>query len=97
MTFVNSGRSPSLWTSSYYRQQLGLFLGEVSDCIEITQIQKLFDFMMVMMIIMIIVVMRKMIQEKELILSSRSFDPVKSEKLLSGNVFLLLRDMLKNK
>ena len=41
--------------------------------------------------------MRKMIQEKELILSSRSFDPVKSEKLLSGNVFLLLRDMLKNK
>ena len=36
-------------------------------------------------------------QEKDLILSSRSFDPVKSEKLLSGNVFLLLRDMLKNK
>ena len=37
------------------------------------------------------------VQEKDLILSSRSFDPVKSEKLLSGNVFLLLRDMLKNK
>ena len=36
-------------------------------------------------------------KEKELILSSRSFDPVKSEKLLSGNVFLLLRDMLRNK
>jgi len=36
-------------------------------------------------------------EEKELILASRSFDPVKSEKLLSGNVFLLLRDMLKNK
>ena len=52
---------------------------------------------MVMMIIMMIVVMIKIIQEKELILSSRSFDPVKSEKLLSGNVFLLLRDMLKNK
>ena len=37
------------------------------------------------------------VQEKDLILSSRSFDPVKSEQLLSGNVFLLLRDMLKNK
>ena len=37
------------------------------------------------------------VQEKDLILSSRSFDPVKSKKLLSGNVFLLLRDMLKNK
>ena len=36
-------------------------------------------------------------QEKDLILSSRSFDPVKSQKLLSGNIFLLLRDMLKNK
>ena len=53
--------------------------------------------MMVMMIIMMIIVMRGMFQEKDLILSSRSFDPVKSEKLLSGNVFLLLRDMLKNK
>ena len=37
------------------------------------------------------------VQEKDLILSSRSFDPVKSQKLLSGNIFLLLRDMLKNK